>query len=330
MKKNGVCRGLLAFALSATMWTISADHDHYELIRHRYQQIEPWVRIGFDEAMQTRQFVKQVLVTKRMIGLSGVQFLGLCKRLYDEQNPDAMPISPTPIIPKIIHQIWLGSPVPDAFKDYMQSWVNAHMGGEWEYRLWTDKEVEENIVLYNREYYDQAQCYAMKSDILRYEILYQMGGVYIDTDFECLQRPLDLFHHQYDFYTGLQPLDTSIVQLNNALIGSIPGHPLLKDCMERIRSNWDKKGAAPLRTGPIPLTWSFFEHAGQHGFRDIALPAFYFYPLGCREHELKKEEWIQKGAFAVHHWSKSWLPPKYRLERFKNLGNEELTVNFRA
>ena len=26
----------------------------------------------------------------------------------------------------------------------------------------------------------------MKSDILRYEILYKYGGVYIDTDYECV------------------------------------------------------------------------------------------------------------------------------------------------
>lgn len=330
MQKSVVYRAMFLLVFAVMVEAVHSNTDRYELLRHRYRQIEPWVHMSFDDAMQTRQFVKQIVVTKRLIGISGVEFLQLCKRLYDEQNPSTMPIAPTPIIPKIIHQIWLGSPVPDAFKDYMQSWISAHMGDEWEYRLWTDKDVEENIVLYNREYYDQAPCYAMKSDILRFEILYQIGGVYIDTDFECLQRPLDLLHHQYDFYTGLQPLDTSIVQLNNALIGSIPGHPLLKDCMERIRANWDKKGTAPLRTGPIPFTLSFFEHAGQHGFRDIAFPSFYFYPLGCREHELKKEEWLQKGAFAVHHWSKSWLPAKYRQERFKNLGNEELTVNFRA
>ena len=31
-----------------------------------------------------------------------------------------------------------------------------------------------------------------KSDIFRYEILYRFGGVYVDTDFECI-KPFECF-----------------------------------------------------------------------------------------------------------------------------------------
>ncbi len=43
-----------------------------------------------------------------------------------------------------------------------------------------------------------------KSDLLRYELLYQFGGVYIDIDVVLLQ-PLDILNHTYEFYTGLMP-----------------------------------------------------------------------------------------------------------------------------
>jgi mannosyltransferase OCH1-like enzyme len=38
--------------------------------------------------------------------------------------------------------------------------------------------------------FDRASNFGEKSDIWRYEILFRLGGVYVDTDFECV-RPFD-------------------------------------------------------------------------------------------------------------------------------------------
>jgi Glycosyltransferase sugar-binding region containing DXD motif len=40
----------------------------------------------------------------------------------------------------------------------------------------------------NKEAFLSAYNYGMKSDILRYEILHSYGGVYIDTDYECVMN----------------------------------------------------------------------------------------------------------------------------------------------
>src|SRR4029077_19930708 len=108
-----------------------------------------------------------------------------------------------------------------------------------------------------------------------WEIVYRYGGVYIDVDFECL-KPLDIFHHMYDFYTGIQPLDTHFLQLGAALFGAVPGHPILKHCIETIKDDWKRKGA-PTKTGPVHYSKSFFATAGKSGLLDVALPSFYFY-----------------------------------------------------
>ena len=49
-------------------------------------------------------------------------------------------------IPRIIHQIWLGSPVPEKYKQWMDIWKNFQ---GWEYRLWTEKEVA-TLSLHNK------------------------------------------------------------------------------------------------------------------------------------------------------------------------------------
>jgi mannosyltransferase OCH1-like enzyme len=51
----------------------------------------------------------------------------------------------------------------------------------YQYKLWDDETVS-TLNMVNRLYYQNEQSYHGKSDILRYEILYQFGGVYIDAD----------------------------------------------------------------------------------------------------------------------------------------------------
>lgn len=136
-----------------------------------------------------------------------------------------------PRIPKIIHQIWLGSPVPQQFYPLIETWKTLHP--DWEYKLWTDNDIEE-FDLTNKLIYAIAPNYGMKSDIARLEILYRHGGLYIDLDQECL-LPHDIFHHITDFYVGIVSPNPSFEKsLANGLIGSCKQHPILKQAIDRI------------------------------------------------------------------------------------------------
>ena len=90
------------------------------------------------------------------------------------------------MIPKFLHQIWIGLMPPP--KKLMQTWRD--MNADWVYRVWTsDKECD------GRPWKNQAQIDAMpelagKADIMRYEILEKWGGVYVDADSRCV-KPLD-------------------------------------------------------------------------------------------------------------------------------------------
>jgi hypothetical protein len=108
-----------------------------------------------------------------------------------------------------------------------------------------------------------------------------------------------------------------------ALFGGAPKHPILKHCLDTMRLDWNKKGA-PTKTGPVHFTRSFFATAGKQGVCDIALPAHYFYPLGCREGQDKMlyRVWAEQGAYAIHHWAKSWMPKEYRPRQFRDLKND--------
>jgi hypothetical protein len=87
-------------------------------------------------------------------------------------------------IPKIMHFIWIGpNEIPNIYIDYIESWITKH--SDWKFCFWNDNNIPKLI---NQEYYDNTDVYAMKADILRYELLYFMGGVYVDCDFICFKN----------------------------------------------------------------------------------------------------------------------------------------------
>lgn len=276
-----------------------------------------WTEIDFDISMQSTAFQAYIDApnTMRQTGMQGHDLMHLFKELYETNAPWKLSMKSSPRIPKKIHQIWIGSMVPQEFRAFQASWQQQHP--DWEYRLWTQHDLKE-LGLENQDLIAQSRNPAEISDLMRYEILYRFGGVYVDMDYECL-RPLTVLNHLYDFYIGIQPLDSGSVQLGSGLIGSVAGHPILRHMMHAVRDSWTRTTDIPNRTGPALFTRSFIACAGKNNLIDVALPASYLYPLGSKEHEMHKDVWVKNDAFAVHHWAKSWLPGEYRPAEFKNL-----------
>jgi mannosyltransferase OCH1-like enzyme len=208
--------------------------------------------------------------------------------------------------------------VPESLQELQRTWIEHHTGNGWTYILWTDDNTE-NMQLYNRCFYDATENHASKSDLLRYEILYNYGGIYVDMDFECLAPLDDLLC--YDFFAGLEPLSHGPVQAGNALIASRPGHPILKHCMETVKDDWLLYGIVN-QTGPTHFTRSFYAAGNQDGNRDIAFPSFYFYPIDCYEIRNTMRGWSQPGVFGIHWWAGSWMPITYRAPMFKDVNKD--------
>lgn len=134
------------------------------------------------------------------------------------------------MIPKIIHQIWLGpNPLPELEKHWIQTWKNHHP--TWEHRLWTNddlpKDIPHNCVQTIESVYPK---YALIADVYRYIILSQHGGVYIDTDIECY-RPIDTLTN-VDFL-GIMPHE-NCNYITNAFFGCMPNSKILTDCVANL------------------------------------------------------------------------------------------------
>lgn len=264
-----------------------------------YRVGKQFLIVDFDSSLQTKKYLN--LLDERW----GKPIYKTLKQLYEKNSADNLVYHEKPLIPLKIHQIWLGSPLPEEYAHYAQTWKDHHP--EWEYHLWTDADLA-NYPMKNRALYDAARNYGEKSDIARYEILYQEGGLYVDTDYECL-KACDVFNHYYTFYTGIQPLDTNIMQLGIGIIGAQKGHPLLKAVIENLVHNSTLTQQIIAKTGPIYFTRVFCSIAPQLHMPLIALPPTYFYPRGYYQSKDEKNIWLKPESYAVHHWAGSWCSP---------------------
>ncbi len=159
-------------------------------------------------------------------------------------------------IPKVLHFIWVGpNPYPEKSVQKMLSWKKHHQ--DWTIKFWTDsihqpcpiEGIEKHLVSefewdYFGKFYNRTSNYGEKSDLLRYEILWREGGLYIDHDIFCF-RSFEDFHRTYDFFCFLDAphINPGIWLLffpNNGLIGSIPRHPILIETIENVLKRWDQ------------------------------------------------------------------------------------------
>ena len=107
-------------------------------------------------------------------------------------------------IPKIIHQIWVGNSKPPKLNSF---YMNTCKMDGWKYKLWTDEDLTkknfpitfnliEKIIQVGKLDKKLNKKLAQIADLMRLELLYRNGGVYIDTTAECLKNLDDLLNHK--------------------------------------------------------------------------------------------------------------------------------------
>jgi len=206
-------------------------------------------------------------------------------------------------IPRKIHQIWLGSTLPDRYKKLTDTWKQLHP--DWEYKLWTDADVP-NIDIEKINIFKACNNNGMKSDILRYEILRQHGGIYVDTDFECIKSFDDLMY--LEFFTGIS-YDSNAC-LYNGLIATTPHHPIIEACVNNLNTQYRGNGAMEIidATGPYYFTRCFLSFVTKDTKHVVAFPMGFFYPKPNNVTEnVDKKDYLCTYSYAIHHWGISWL-----------------------
>ena len=108
--------------------------------------------------------------------------------------PEDFCLTNKPIIPKTIHYCWFGhSPLPDQYKKWIETWYKY--SPDYEIKEWNEDNYDITKNHYMYEAY-QNQKWGFVPDYARLDIIYEHGGIYLDTDVELVQGLDDLLYQK--------------------------------------------------------------------------------------------------------------------------------------
>lgn len=201
-------------------------------------------------------------------------------------------------IPRYLHQIWIGpEPLPTEALDWMLTWGKHHP--DFRYTLWTDRNLPP---LRHPDLFAKSESWAQKADVLRYQILLELGGIYVDIDFECLQ-PVTPLLHDLDFFAAHESDKTEYCSIG--ILGAVPHHPVFQCCDHALRGVDPASGPAHDVTGPRFFRDSLHQAQARHGITPRIFPKELFYPSPPYEQG-------PVAPYAVHHYLASWVTPEIR------------------
>ncbi|MCY6381979.1 glycosyltransferase [Hoeflea prorocentri] len=233
------------------------------------------------------------------------------------------------MIPKIIHQTWRDENIPDNYLELVDSW--KRLNPDWEYRLWTDNDLDTMVVEHFPEFLDQFRAYpnpVQRADAGRYMVLYLHGGVYADLDTRC-NEPFDLLWDEERIVLAHEPLEhlyeyCRVRQMDHLLFNgtmvSPKDHPFwlsVFEAMERARHSRDVMDS----TGPVLLTNCVKQYSDPDSLCINSCQLFN--PLTKQKVESEADVFGDYAGhrLSTHYWFGTWYQDWYEtpLRRFKKI-----------
>lgn len=200
------------------------------------------------------------------------------------------------MIPRIFHAWWGGPPMPDHMREYLDLWQDMHP--KWEVRLWTPENTphlgdHQDLFDNPEKYSPKSNPWQWRSDLSRYRILHDVGGVYIDCDLEPL-KPVDPLTEGVESVIAREDRR----HINNAFMGSAPGSKFLRSVLKGLRASVESQPNSRVnrQIGAHYLT----RLARRHPELRI-LPSKLIYPEHWSNLDALNQE-PPKDAYTRHHW----------------------------
>lgn len=208
------------------------------------------------------------------------------------------------MIPKKIHYCWFGgNPLPELAQKCLASWQK--FCPDYEIIQWNEENFNLEEIPYIQQAY-QAKKWAFVSDYARFKILYDEGGVYLDTDVELI-RPLDDLLEAGGFMAS----ESKDCQVATGLgIAAPKGLPLYQEILEDYKASSFLKedGTCDLTTVVERITRILDGHGLEHVDKlqkvagIVIYPKEYFCPLDYHTRKIR----CTQNTYAIHYYADSW------------------------
>ena len=219
-------------------------------------------------------------------------------------------------IPKTIHYCWFGgTSLPELDKLCIESWKKYCP--DYEIVCWDESNYDISKHPYMKQAYEN-RAFAFVSDYARLDIIYNYGGIYLDTDVE-LKKSLDTLLH-YNAYCGYIHHGTRI---NTGIgFGAKKGFGIIQEWMdaykyqfyERYNGTFNQKLCTEYQTDVLRYHRNFMMNGNYQIVDGLAIcPKEYFDPLSC----ILGLEKSTEHTYSIHYNGLSWCDDKY--ESLKNI-----------
>lgn len=216
------------------------------------------------------------------------------------------------MIPKIIHYCWFGEKkIPKEIKYYIGTWKKYCP--DYKIKIWNEDNFDVKSNIYCKEAYE-AKKWAFVTDFVRLKVLYDYGGIYMDTDVEVCKSLDDLL--KYKAFFGFE----SNNNISTGILGACKGNEWIKYLLNFYKDKHFKKqdGTYDITTNVEIITKMTKEKYDIllenkkviFGNNNILFPFEYL----CAK-EFKTGKIIRtNNTYTIHHFKGSWLPKDRKIK----------------
>lgn len=207
-------------------------------------------------------------------------------------------------IPKKIHYCWFGGkPLPDFAVKCIDSWRKFFP--DYEIIEWNESNYDVRKIPYISQAYE-AKKYAFVSDYARFDILYQFGGIYFDTDVEVIKDMSPIL--KKGAFAGIESAGSLAAGLG---ISSPAATSIFKEILDSYNNEsfFNTDGTYNLKT-VVDRVSDIFR---LHGFTDAVaiqkIQNIYIYPMEyfCPKDIRTLELHVTNNTYTIHHYDASWM-----------------------
>jgi len=212
------------------------------------------------------------------------------------------------MIPKIIHYCWFGKNlIPEEFQKYIAGWKEKCP--DFEIIKWDETNYDVSKNQYMKQAYE-AKAWGFVPDYARKDIIYEYGGIYLDTDVEVIKNLEDLLYQ--DGFCGFENFEKINFGLGFGAKKHLPIMKDLRDMYNNMEFKYNKR--AEMLIGPDYETLKLKERGLKSDGTYQQVENLTVYPTDVLSgtNSFTDESLVTENTYTVHHYAGTWVDDEYR------------------
>lgn len=232
------------------------------------------------------------------------------------------------MIPKKIHYCWIGgNPLPASAKKCIESWKKYCP--DYEIIEWNETNYDFTKNQYMKDALE-AKKWGFVPDYARLDIIYQHGGIYLDTDVEVIKSFDDLLSNQG--FAGFE--SETLVNFGQGFAAE-KGNSVIKSLLDSYESLSFKNDDGSLNLIASPaLNTATLKELGLKQTKEIQniQGCFTIYPIEyfCPKSFIDGIIRITENTYSIHHFDASWFTEEQQKDKLERWNKKQKRVRQKA